>query len=666
MRARTPGYHGRVRRGRFLGVFLAGFALLPVLDGFWVLEDRLQGTAWSVLFLAAAGALLASACRLAWPLFRWTLPESLRAAGRPSGDAAPFALGLAWALAPQLPLLASGVWSDRLMYALRWALPVTVLAVFLITALLAHGLRTLRLPAGGRLAGLLLLVYGATAAGFAWRDAHAWRLIETTRFAPAAAVSAAQRPNVLLIVLDTTRFEAIGGSWEGQSLMPWFNEYARRGRRFVRSYAGSNFTPPGHAALFTGRYPAECGTLALGEIGLPLEQWTLAECLRRQGYRTAGVVSNMRIGLGLGFSQGFEIYDDELVRETTAYIGCLRLAQSSLVRSLGGRLARQGVQGALKIFASDRWATVDAEGTTAQTAKVLDELAPGEDEPVFLFVNYIDQHLPYVTRHDLAEAFLPNLSEPDLEATRRNTLLFHNKLDELGEDLRSGAPRAAERARWVSEAYWEQCRELDEGLRDLFADLERRGILRDDTVVVVTADHGEHLGEQGYFLHGTTLREANVHVPLWISCPGVEPGLDESSIVSGVDFAPTILTAIGLPAAEWPSGLAGRPLQEAGDPERLVRFECGPLRGFLAGTRKMIAYDHGDRLEWIEAFDLAEDPREERNLIGPDAPEWVRAFAANPPFSTSSQAGTIIQGSGAIDLAALGYAGESAPQVPPR
>lgn len=665
---------------RFAALFLIGFLPLPLVDGFTVLGALPQGSALAVLMHAGIGLGLALVMRLLWPLWRWLLPASLRGTGRPPADAAPLAAGLAWALAAQLPLLAEAI-GLRQLFRSGLGLTVTLLAILLLAALGARLLARVRLPDGRRTLALAGGAYLALALGFLARDAAGQAKIHGATTAPLATAQAERRPNVVLIVLDTMRAEGVGGAWEGQTPMPWFEDFARRGRRFERGYSGSNITPPGHAALFTGKYPAECGTLPLGEIALPTTERTLAEVLREQGYRTVGVTSNVRISAGFRFHQGFEVYDDSLVVNGDFYVACQRLGKGSLARSLAGRFLKQGQSGGAERIAGDRagreglrgtlkqvlawiggdkWAKVKAADTTAQVARALDQLAPAADEPVFLFVNYIDPHAPYVTRADLAQAFPPNLADAEFDEVRDDPVRFHARLDELGSQLRDGAGGLDARVRWVEEAYWEQSRELDEGLRELFADLERRGVMREDTIVLVTADHGEHLGEQGHFRHGTTLFEPNVRVPMWLFCPGVPAGVDASSLVSGVDFFPTVLTALGLPREAWPEGLAGVPFQQAGDPQRVVRFESGRLRGFMTGTRKLIAKDDGKELDWAYAFDLAEDPLEERNLIGPNTPAWVRELADRAPFQSAADATTVHAESGMTNLGAMGYAEELA------
>jgi choline-sulfatase len=214
---------------------------------------------------------------------------------------------------------------------------------------------------------------------------------------------------------------------------------------------------------------------------------------------------------------------------------------------------------------------------------------------------------------------------------------FHHALQKLGVDLSEFEvlPDAKERLRWVQEAYWEQSRQLDEGLATLLQDLEQRGRIKDDTIVLITADHGEHLGEHGKFLHSHSIYEPLVHVPFLLQCPGVEPGQSDQP-VSGVDLYPTVCAAMGV---EPPFEMPGMALQGMMPRNRTIRFGAGNLRGFIRGSHKWVAYDNGQRLNWAEAYDLEADPGELVNLLKlSEPPLWVAQGLIDPPLVPSEQA----------------------------
>lgn len=645
-------------------LFWTGFLPLLLSD---LLHDRhgqVRGAAVTLLLTVALAGLFAGLTRLVWlPALRrvW----AARRVEGPGTDAIWLLSGFSWASASLMLTRTSESLQSFLFRRPVLAAVSLLLLVSILLAVLPRVLPRLRAPRTPWLAiGVLMMIGGLSFWGT--RLDAAGRVQRAGSESVAVDHSAiAQRPNVIVVVLDTAREDILGAEFEDQIPMPWFTEFSKSGHRWVRGYSAANSTPPGHAALFTGRYPSECGMLSKGHLALPQEQVTLAEFLTSCGYRSAAVVSNRRVGTEYGFQQGFESYDDSLVSDRLLSVIGKRLGTSALVRAAAGQIGHQAIASAFKYVMHARSDRFSAADTAKQVARTLDELDLQTDEPLFLFVNYIDQHLLYVTRPDLAEAFGPNLEDEELERVRMNSPLFHERLDLLTERIQDGETSAelGHKLRWIREAYFEQSRELDEGLQMMFEDLERRGRLGPNDVVLVTADHGEELGAHGEFLHGSAMFEASIRIPYWLRAPGIAAGVEQDVAVSNVDFIPTVLEILGLRTEHWPVPLSGVPLLRAVPEDRLVRFESGNLRGFFQGSRKMIAHDDGTALEWLHAFDLALDPFERHNLLGPGTPEWARAFALAPPFAPSRAAAEIVAGKGGgADLAALGYADEVAPE----
>jgi len=632
-----------------LAYFLLGFSPLIWLDGWNVFADVRSGTAVASLILLLVAMVLGFVLLRLKPL-GFLLPKALRAT-----PIAAFALGLTLALCAQLPTWLPYADLPRMA---RRLLDVPVL--FLLTLLVAYPLMARLLGKVGmpKLPGLWFgAIVFANMGYFQWLDQETQTELVRTIRQPLGEQSAEAKPNVILLVFDTMRADTLHQQWKGESHMPWLDAYTEKARVFEHGYSGANTTPGGHATLFTGRYPAENGTLPKGDVVLPLQEETLAEFLRGYGYRTVAAVTNSRITRPNGFGQGFEIYDDSLViHDSSLHAGLLRFGNSSLLRLLGGKKAKRAV-GAIgkRVFRTNQL-DLNAADTTQRVLASVDELERAEDEPVFLFVNYIDPHFPYETREDLAQSFGPNLQNAAMEKIRNNSIRMHDMLRDDADDIHKGniSPEIEGRLAWLQEAYREQYRELDEGVQALFEGLEARGVLNENTIVLITSDHGEHLGAHGIMMHGRSLYEDEVHVPFLLMGPGVEAAKVQEP-VSGVDFFASVLHAMGI-APDDVAGMMGVPLQEE-IPLRLVRFESGRLRGFAVGNRKMVADDSGVVLTWTGAFDLGEDPGERNNLIDANV-DWVEAFKENPPIQPNTGATQVVQGSGQVDLAALGYADE--------
>jgi arylsulfatase len=319
---------------------------------------------------------------------------------------------------------------------------------------------------------------------------------------------------VLLIVVDTLRFD--GGRPPGRDGEAVPVRLRARGRHFDGAIAAANWTTPSMVALMTGRYASEFGVLVEdAEVRVPADG-TLAAQLRRAGYATAAVVSNPFLsGKGLNLETGFDVFD-------------ARVTERELNRDVWTRNATQ---------------------TTDAALHVLDDLRAGS-APWFLWVHYMEPHGPYrPPARYVTPASDPGEPLPVAATDRapRNTLPRY-------QALKVCRGRKDYLARYRGSASYA----LDEVDR-LVRLAEERGALS-GAVVVFTADHGEFLGEDGYwFQHGVRLDPALVHVPLVVAVPG-QPLSHESRPVSHIDIPVTLLR---LARAEGLAASRGEDLFEA-------------------------------------------------------------------------------------------------------
>jgi len=197
---------------------------------------------------------------------------------------------------------------------------------------------------------------------------------------------AQQQPDIVLLVLDTLRADVFAPRGDQPSPMPQLQAFAERCRTYERGYAVANFTPPGHSGLFTGLFPSETRTLKPGHVRLPLSTTTLAEFLGELGLNTLGVNSNLRIEGRAGFAQGFQTWDESLVREQSPLIRpLLKLAHGHVVSMALGKKASMALGARLRTFFLQKQIQVTATQTTGRTIQLLDETP--KEEPLFLFVN---------------------------------------------------------------------------------------------------------------------------------------------------------------------------------------------------------------------------------------------------------------------------------------
>lgn len=329
-------------------------------------------------------------------------------------------------------------------------------------------------------------------------------------------------PNVLLIIWDTVRAESL--SLYGYTLptTPNLDGLAARGVSFTKAISTSPWTLPAHASLFTGRLPHE--TSAGWYTPLDDTHATLAERFGADGWATAGFAANiLYVDWEHGLSRGFTHFEDYRVTP----------GQIMVASSLGGRILTgdggwtpgllRTLLGHHNKFIGRKW----ADQVNSALFDWLDEREPGR--PFFAFLNFYDAHLPYDPPAPFDTMFGPPRRATTFTERLRNVWEGHNKWDLSDEDLATEV-----RAYEASIAY------LDDRLGRLLDSLSARGLL-ENTLVVVTSDHGEEFGEHGNFEHGGNLYFEQTHVPLVLSWPGRLPeGMVIDTPVSIRDVPATI------------------------------------------------------------------------------------------------------------------------------
>lgn len=408
-----------------------------------------------------------------------------------------------------------------------------------------------------------------------------------------------ERPSdVILIVCDTLRADHLSCYGYERPTSPRLDAFAATATRYEHAYSTAPWTLPAHASLFTGLFPFEHGAITelvsdVRSTVRPLapEATTLAELFRDAGYATAGFVANdVFLSERLGIAQGFDTWDIRRARAD----GLLRVA-------LG-------------------W---------------LDERE--EDEPVFLFLNFMDTHRPYYSRHRpalLAED--PGLDSPEL-------------LDELFEPVHSGEAGPDDpRVRRLVDQYDTAIGNLDDGLGALFDQLAERGRL-DDALVVVTSDHGEYFAEHALLQHSKDVYEEALRIPLIVRAPGQTEGASRAERFSLAELPARVTELAGLRAtgdARFRTGLPVLAENYYSRTSDLEHPEFGPRfrrvrRALILDGHKLIESSDGRN----ELYALGADPAEAADLAGEDAgrtTQMARSLARLiEASSTALEAGAI-------------------------
>jgi arylsulfatase A-like enzyme len=366
-----------------------------------------------------------------------------------------------------------------------------------------------------------------------------------------------ERPNVVIIVIDTTRADRFAAAQT-----PNLDAWAQQGAVFKAATAPMPLTGPSHASLFTAKYPRSHGLLTNGWILADLEV-TLAEILGQHGYTTAAFISAFVLNAGAsGMQQGFQTYDDNL-----APLG--RYASLTVMRLTNFLLG-----GSLKERRAD-----------ATTRRVLAWIGPTAPQPFFLWVHYFDPHSPYDPPPPYDRLYEP----ADQSETARMLARYDGEI--TFTDAQAG---------------------------HLLNQLAAAGLM-DNTILVVTADHGESFGEQqGYFGHGEYLYEPATHVPLILYYPpAIKAGTVVESTVQVLDITPTILDLLDIPRPAGQQGATLLPLLATEDFSRQAFSQVFPGEASLeryALKQHRWKYIYTPDQELAELYNLQSDPQEQNNL----------------------------------------------------
>jgi arylsulfatase A-like enzyme len=319
------------------------------------------------------------------------------------------------------------------------------------------------------------------------------------------ALPPADSPNVLLIVLDTVRADRLSLYGYQRPTTPALERLAKRGVRFDAARATAPWTLPSHASFFTGRWPHELDV----EWMTPLRKRfpMLAEYLGSHGYATAGVVANAGYcSYDTGLDRGFTHYEDY----TLERLGFLRTAvlveevlRTVLIQDFNHEV---GFLHSLRDLVQRWFYSGDRRDAAAINRGFVDWLArrPQQARPFFVFLNYMDAHTPYKLPEGARHRFG---RKPQTQDELRIIYDRWSAIDKLRLP-----PHYLKLAR---DSYDNCLAYLDEQLGALFDELQSRGML-DKTLVVITADHGEGLGEHDLFEHGESLYNTEIRVPMLI------------------------------------------------------------------------------------------------------------------------------------------------------
>jgi arylsulfatase A-like enzyme len=472
----------------------------------------------NLLLFSVAGLFLAVGTKL-WPrVAGWIGPRLLCAAALVPAlmVAVPQVYGWAWFI------FASGIamrvvsWLERPTLAWRRWLMLSLPALLLLVAVVAG------------------FVFG----GDRWKERR-----EAARPLPRG-----DAPNVLLIVLDTVRADRLSLYGYPRATTPVLKRLAERGIRFDEARATAPWTLPSHGSMFTGRWPHELDVN--WKSPLRTRSTTLAEYLGSRGYGTAGFVANTQYcsydtGLDRGFTH-FEDYVIDIEHLRPLRTALLFEAAWQRITLVGMWLDKSRYNPVL------RWLVApDRKDAGAINREFLGWLSRRQDKtrPFFAFLNYYDAHSPYLPPEGTRFRFGtgPRTLTDFMVLVEDWKMVDKIRLSQHFVDL-------------IQDSYENCIAYLDWRLGELFDELERRGSL-ERTIVIITADHGEELGDHALFEHGESLYRPEIQVPLVFLLPGRgHAGTVVRETVSLRDLPATIVDLAGQAAGAPFSGRSLAPL----------------------------------------------------------------------------------------------------------
>ncbi len=446
---------------------------------------------------------------------------------------------------------------------------------------------------------------------------------------PIVASRNSTQPNVLFVVMDTVRADHLSLYGYERDTSPNLKKLGVDSVVYTHAQSPSDMTLTSHASMFTGLYATWHGAFCQppdASHGRVLNQGvpTLAETLAAKGYSTLGVAANLYLRADFGLQRGFQSFQ---IPRPVPILGAdeswyfLRIGMRKLMNPL------------VDTTQFDRLFT---RGDDVNQG-VYDLISTKGRAPFFAFANYMDAHFPYIPPAPYDRLF-----------PGKNDKLVQADLEEAEDRVMHGEPlRVMERDHLLSQ-YDGGIAYTDAQIGKLIEWLKERD-LYDNTMIVVTSDHGDAFGEKSLVLHGNSVYQNLLHVALMIKYPKKASIGIVNDPVSLIDIAPTILTALGIPAD---SRMQGRNLlSKAAGPKRELFSESFPCpvphppecpgsgctsRAVLAWPYKLVTSSSGK----YEVYDISVDPKETHDLsatqeavaveLGATLKTWTKSMPARP------------------------------------
>ena len=327
-------------------------------------------------------------------------------------------------------------------------------------------------------------------------------------------------PNILFIVMDTTRADHLSCYGYSRETSPYLDRIAGEGALFKKAISTSGWTLPAHISMFTGLYPYEHG-VGFASPYLPEKIETITVIFKKNGYRTLGYSNNPFVSDLSGLSRKFDDFQVGWKKFEKRYFYKIASNMARDVLKVGGP--------GMKMM---------DDGAALTSRYVLEWMEKNSKSPFFIFINYMEPHLPYHPPAPFDSLFMPNNISPQ----ERN---IYSPDPKVARTLFEPRNRVPKELAVINALYDGEIRYLDEKIWMLYERLAKLNVL-DNTVIIITSDHGDNLGDHNIVGHGYGLHNTLLEVPLIIRYPKLfPPGTIINDKVQTTDIYYTILGIVG-------------------------------------------------------------------------------------------------------------------------
>ena len=425
------------------------------------------------------------------------------------------------------------------------------------------------------------------------------------------------KKNVILITIDALRADHLNCLGYPRKTTSNLDEFAHKGALFTHAFSNAPTTRQSFPSILTSTYAAMYNDCALQDKRpLSKERMTIAEKLKEYGYSTAGFHYNAFLSSLYGYDRGFDTFEDFLgeslkIRKHTFIQTMFRKTLRKpgklpfVFRELGKIITRSHGS-----RARDRRVGVPYKRASVISRKALDWLKNKQPKSFFLWLHYMDTHIPYIPPKDFTPPSINWWTLDKLQSKFSRALIYDCSILSNNDLVK------------LVSLYDGEIEYVDHIFGLFLSELEKIGIGLDNTFFIITADHGDEFMEHGGLSHSGKLYDELIHVPLILCGPGIKRNTVVKDLVSLIDLAPTILTL--LDTTKVPETFMGRSLHPIWNAKKSTE-SMGIISEWTKGKRRRVSYRTN---EWKyiltldekdtqhELYDLQTDPKERKDLSG--------------------------------------------------